>query len=201
MPMKNTLHDYLLDLDPLPEELKNGLIRNDLIQLVNAHTTLNHYHHKVLLLSAGMIPDRLYFVEKGLVRGYIEDNKGKEKTIFLWNDNSLMTDALNFVNQTPAGIYIEVMPNSTLQSISFQQLTHIFKRYDFIRNFMDKLPYYNKLYSHKSFYNFSRPSAWERYLDLKQRYAAVEQKISKEVIASFLEITPQYLSKMIKENR
>ena len=199
--IKQNLHDYLLDLDPVPEELKNGLKRNQLIQYIDAQISTNHHSHKVLILTAGMISDRIYFVQKGVVRGFINDEKGKEKTIFLWDDHSIMTDVDSFVNQIPSDIYIEVMANSTLTSISYQQLNCIFDHFPYTKIFLNHLSAYNKNYSHKSFYNFARPSAWERYQELLTRYINVEQKVSKEIIASFLEVTPQYLSKMIKENR
>lgn len=199
--IKQNLSDYLLDLDPMPEELKNGIIRSELIRYINSRISTSHHSHRVLIMTAGMIPDRIYFIVKGVVRGYRTDEKGKEKTIFLWDDHSIMTDVNSFIHRTPTDIYLEVMPNSTLNSISYQQLIDIFESFPFIKRFMNKLPVYNNEYSHKSFYNFSRPSAWERYQELLQRYPCVEQKVSKEIIASFLEVTPQYLSKMIKDNR
>ncbi|WP_158799774.1 Crp/Fnr family transcriptional regulator [Pedobacter sp. L105] len=199
--IKQNLTDYLLDLDPMPEELKNGMIRSELIQYVNSRISTSHHNHRVLILTAGMIPDRIYFIVKGVVRGYKTDEKGKEKTTFLWDDHSIMTDVNSFIHRTPTDIYLEVMPNSTLNSISYQQLIDIFERFPFINRFMSKLVVYSNKYSHKSFYNYAKPSAWERYQELLDRYPYVEQKVSKEIIASFLEVTPQYLSKMIKENR
>jgi len=199
--IKQYLHDYLLDLDPMPDELKNGLIRNELIQCVNSQISTSHHSHKVLILTAGMIPERIYFVEKGVVRGYRDDAKGKEKTIFLWDDHSIMADIDSFIHRTPSDIYIEVMPNSILTSISFQQLRNIFDCYPFIKKVLNKLSLCQNEYSHKRFYNFAKPSAWERYQELLKCYPHVEQKVSKETIASFLEVTPQYLSKMIKVNR
>lgn len=199
--MKQNLYDYLLDLDPMPEELKNGLIRSELIRFVNSQISTSHHSHRVLILTAGMIPDRIYFVERGVVRGYRDDAKGREKTIFLWDDHSIMTDVDSFIHRTPSDIYIEVMPNSILTSISYQQLNNIFESFPYTRRFLTRLALYNNEYSHRSFYNFAKPSAWERYLELLIRYPHVQQKVSKEIIASFLEVTPQYLSKMIKENR
>lgn len=199
--IKHNLLDYLLDLEPMPEELKNGTLRNELIQQVNAQISTSHHHHRVLLLTAGMIPDRIYFVEKGVVRGYLNDEKGKEKTTFLWDEHSIMTAAESFIHRTPSEIYIEVMPNSILSSISYQQLSHVFENFPYIRKFMERLSLYQNEYSYRCFYNFAKPSAWERYLELLHRYPQVEQKISKETIASFIEVTPQYLCKMIKENR
>lgn len=199
--IKQHLHDYLFDLDPMPDELKNGLIRTELISYVSSQVSTSHHSHKVLLLTAGMVPDRLYFVEKGVVRGFKYDEKGKEKTIFLWDDHSLMTDMDSFIHRTPSDIYIEVMPNSILTSISYQQLNGVFENFPYISRFMGRLPIYSNEYSYKCFYNFAKPAAWERYQELKVRYPNVEQKVSKEIIASFLEVTPQYLCKMIKENR
>lgn len=199
--IKQNLLDYLLDLDPMPEELKNGIIRNELISYVNSQISTSHHSHKVLILTAGMIPDRIYFVQKGVVRGYKDDEKGKEKTIFLWDEHSIMTVTDNFIHRTPSDIYIEVMPNSILTSISYQQLNDIFENFPYIKRFLSKLEVYQNEYSYKCFYNFAKPSAWERYLELLTRYPHVEQKISKETIASFIEVTPQYLSKMIKANR
>jgi len=199
--IKQSFHDYLLDLDPMPDELKNGLIRNELIQYVDSQITTSHHNHKVLILAAGMIPDRIYFVQKGVVRGYTDTENGKEKTIFLWDDHSIMTDVESFIHRTPSNIYIEVMPNSILTSISYQQLINIFESFPYTRRILNRLQLYQNEYSHRCFYNFSKPSAWERYQELLQRYPHVEQKVSKETIASFLEVTPQYLCKMIKENK
>ncbi|TPE42447.1 winged helix-turn-helix domain-containing protein [Pontibacter mangrovi] len=41
-------------------------------------------------------------------------------------------------------------------------------------------------------------SAWERYLDLLQTHPRIEQKVSKEVIASCLGVTPQSLSRLLR---
>lgn len=199
--IKHTLLDYFLDLDPMPEELKNGILRNELIQQLSSQITISQHHHKVLLLTPGMIPDRIYFVEKGVVRGFQDSGKGKEKTTYLWNEHSISALAENFIHRTPSEIYIEVMPQSVLSSISYQQLHHVFESFPGLKRFLENLLRHQNEYSYKCFYNFAKPSAWERYLQLLTRYPQVEQKISKETIASFIEVTPQYLCRMIKENR
>jgi hypothetical protein len=40
---------------------------------------------------------------------------------------------------------------------------------------------------------------WERYLRLLETHPRAEEYISKEIIASFLNITPQSLSRMLRE--
>ena len=42
-------------------------------------------------------------------------------------------------------------------------------------------------------------SPWERYLDLLSTHPGIELRISKEIIASYLNIAPQTLSKMLRE--
>jgi hypothetical protein len=44
-------------------------------------------------------------------------------------------------------------------------------------------------------------SAWERYTDLLEAHARIEQKVSQDIIASYLGITPWSLSRLKKEHR
>ena len=198
--VKQKLYDYLFDINPLPDELKNGMNRNEVIQLVNTQTRTSYHSHRVLLLTAGNISDHLYFIEKGVVRGYIYDQKKKEKTIWLWDENTIVTDVPSFIHRIPSEIYIETMPDTTLTTLSYNQLENIFISFPFLRPFLNTMAAQYTRYSNKRFYDLGL-SAWERLEEIRLAYPKLEQKISKEIIASFLGITPQHLSRIIKVKR
>jgi len=198
--IKEKLYDYLFDINPLPDELKNGMNRNDIIQYVNTQTRNSYHSHRVLLLTAGNISDHLYFVEKGVVRGYIYDQKNKEKTIWIWDENSIVTDVNSFIHRIPSEIYIEAMPETTLTTLSYHQLENVFICFPFLRPFLSTIAAQHARYSNKRFYDLGL-SAWERLEEVRRAYPKLEQKIPKEIIASFLGITPQHLSRIIKEKR
>lgn len=198
--VKQNLHDYLFDLYPLPDELKDGIKRNDLIQFISSRISTTHHSRRVLIQAEGMIPDRIYYVKQGLVRGFKYDKtKNKEKTVSLWDTNGLVSDAAGFIHQTPSNLFIEVMSDTILASLSYGQLIEIFNHFPFIRPFMGALVEYDIQYSNKS-YSDRTVNAWERLVNMRNNYQNLDQLVSKEVIASFLEITPQHLCKIIKDN-
>jgi hypothetical protein len=198
--VKQNLCDYLFNIYPLPDELKDGIRRNELIQFINARLSVSYYSRRVLIQAEGMISDRIYFVNQGLVRGFTYDKvRDREKTVSLWDATALVTDASGFIHQTPSKLFIEVMPDTLLSSLSYGQLVEIFTLFPFIRSFMGVLMEYDFQYSNKRFAD-RHLSAWERLVHMRKSYQNLDQLVSKEVIASFLEITPQHLCKIIKEN-
>lgn len=201
---KENLSDYFLDLNPPPAELRNGIIRSEVIQFVNSQEVTSFASRTpVQVLTSGMVSDRIYFVEIGYVIGFNYDVEKDYKNVsYIWNENSLMTDVDSFVRRKPSHLYIEVMPHSKLKSISYQQLNEMFDSFPFTRQFLETLILDKEKYGKKIFYEDNiNISAWERYKEMKRRYPKIEQMIAKEVIASFLDVTPQHLSRMIREKR
>lgn len=198
--VKQNLCDYLFDIYPLPDELKDGIKRNELTQFINSRISVTSHNRRVLIQAEGMVPDRIYYVEKGLVRGFKYDKaKNKEKTVSLWDAKGLVADASSFIHQTPSNLFIEVMPDTLLSSISYGQFLELFASFPYIRSFFGSLLEYDILYSNQRFTD-RNIAAWDRLVHMRNNYQNLDQLVSKEVIASFLEITPQHLSKIIKDN-
>jgi CRP-like cAMP-binding protein len=195
------LFEVLFSMNPLPKELTNEANRKDLMEYINSKIGFSHHSHRQLLLNPGQIADHIYFVENGMVRGYYDDElKEKEYTICLWDEQTIITEPQSFLKRTPSQLYIEVMPGSRLLSISRQQLSDIIDAFPYAEIFTRCLMLQYVSYHTKRTHDLISLSAWERYLDLLQRHPKIEQKISKEIIASYLGITPQSLSRLIKDN-
>ena len=187
-------------MNPLPEDLKNEINRNAIIESINSKLGFSYHTHRQLLLNAGQIADHIYFVENGMVRGYFYDElKNKEHTVCLWDDQSIITDPVSFLTGVSSQLYIEVMPGSKLLSISRQKLREVFDAFPYAEIFTRCLTLQYVAYHSKRTHDLIAHSAWERYLALLQKHPKIEQKISKEIIASYLGITPQSLSRLIKE--
>src|ERR1700677_3246519 len=61
-----------------------------------------------LIVRPGDIAGRIYFIEKGLIRGYrIKDNK--ERTKYFMDEGEIFISIRSFLTQTPAKEYIECM--------------------------------------------------------------------------------------------
>jgi len=162
---------------------------------------ISHFTYKQLLLCAGQPAEHIYFVQQGFARGfYYDESTGRQVTLFLWDERSVVVAANSFFLKKPADIYIEVMPGSVLLSLSQRQVKEIFELYPATETLGHALTLQYKAFHKKRTLSFLTLSAWERYLDLLQTHPRIEQKVSKDVIASYLGITPQSLSRLLKAN-
>ncbi len=196
------LFDILSSFEPLPKKLldKNFVenLKNYLIPIL----ATSFYTRKQLLLSAGQLAKHIYFLEKGFARGfYMHPHTKKEVTHFLWKQDSIITVPDSFFRQIPSYLFIEVMPQTQLIGFSYDQLMACKKAYPVIEVFSRNVILNYDAYEAKRNFDMVSLSAWDRYVHLLQTHPDIEQWVSKEVIASYLDITPQSLSRMLKQKR
>ncbi|MGN6530809.1 MAG: Crp/Fnr family transcriptional regulator [Ginsengibacter sp.] len=191
----------LFTTGPVPEKLMEIdfviKLANDLLPCI----AVSQYARRQLLLSAGHIAGHIYFSTKGMARGFYTHKRGKEVTDYLWNQHSFITVPASFFQQRPSHLFIDVMSGTELLSISFQDLSSCIEKYPVVEIFSRNviLQYHN--YEAKRSQDFTFLTAWERYLQLLKTHPDIEQQVSKEVIASYLHIEPQSLSRMLKKKK
>lgn len=191
----------LLHENPLATQLSDKSKQDKLKAYVESILAISHYNHKQILLSPGQPAEHIYFVQKGFARGYYyEEKSGREITLFLWDAQSIAVAANSFFLKQPADIYIEVLPGSMLLSLSQRQVAEVSDLFPAASVLCQTLILHYKAFHKKRTLSFLTRSAWERYLDLLQTHPHIEQKVSKDIIASYLGITPQSLSRLLKEN-
>ncbi len=184
----------------MPKKLTESSYVDALIEAINERLTVTEHRRRSLLLNAGHSSDYMYFVEVGLARCfYYDDRSGRELTSILWKEQSIVCDPVSFFQRKVSDINIEVMPGSLLLSLSYRQLQDIFSLFPeagiFARCVSLQYAYYFSQRSRQLAVN----SPWERYLALLSTHPDIELKVSKEIIASYLNIAPQTLSKMLRE--
>lgn len=192
--------DILLACGPLPQKLLDKDFLAKLISYLLPVIGTTSYTRRQLLLSAGHVAQYIYFSKSGFARGFfIEKKTGREITDFLWGDHSIITVPNSFFQQQPSQTFIEVMPGTELMSISFHDLKACIKKYPVVEIFSRNVILQYNAYESKRSHELSFLPAWERYLELLKIHPDIEQKVSKEVIASYLNIAPQSLSRMLKK--
>ncbi len=134
------------------------------------------------------------FVIEGCFRMYFVDEKGKEHNIQFAVENWWIGDIGSFHSQEPSKLYIEAIENSVILQI---------KKEDQLKLFVD-FPKFNRIFrvfTENALVNAQRrilqnisSTAEERYLDFLNRYPYFFNRISNVQIASYLGVTPEFLS-------
>lgn len=147
----------------------------------------------------GKTSNHMQFIQGGLVRVYTIDNQVKEITIQIGIENMWLNDLYSYITQTPSKNYIEVLEPTTILQIPRNDLKNLFKEVPPMESFTRlKLEQsYTRL--HNRTFNQLNNSAEERYLEFRSTYGHIENRVPQYIIASYLNLSPEHLSKVRKQ--
>jgi CRP-like cAMP-binding protein len=136
------------------------------------------------------------YVVKGSFRSYFIDNEGKEHTVQIALEDWFVSDFYSYITQSPASLYVEALEDSIILQMQYDEIEGLCKE-------IHHLSEYFRITTERAF-AFSRQralanlsmTAEERYLDLLARYPNMNQRVSQKVIASYLGMTPEFMSKI-----
>lgn len=138
------------------------------------------------------------YVVKGAFRSYFIDNDGKEHTVQIAIEDWFVSDFYSYITQTPATLYVEALEDSTIFQMTYKDIEGLCKE-------IHGLSEYFRISTEKAF-AFSRKralsnlsmTAEEKYLELLERYPDIVRRVPQKVIASYLGMTPEFMSKIRK---
>ena len=136
------------------------------------------------------------FVVSGLLKMYAVDKNGKDHNIQFASENEWIMDIGSFHSEKPSLLYIEAVEPSVILQINKSNLIYLFSNYkkfniDFrviIENKFVELQ--NRLLQNLIF------TAEERYLAFLEQYPKLSNRLPNTQIASYIGITPEFLSKV-----
>ncbi len=187
---------------------------NQILQNIQKHISLSEEEKKYfisvlemssvnkrqIILRQGQRCQKLYFVESGSLRAYNINDDGKESTIMFAIQDWWITDMNAFINQKPPLLSIETIQESSLVYIDFKTLEDLYIEIPKFERFF-RIIFQNAYIREqlKVLDNISSTTE-QRYLKFVDRYPKMLEKITQKQIASYLGVTPEFLS-AIKKNR
>nr|WP_315238581.1 Crp/Fnr family transcriptional regulator [uncultured Flavobacterium sp.] len=158
------------------------------------------YPKKTIILKEGDICKTINFVQSGTLRAFYRDQQGKESTIMFAVSDWWITDMACFINQQPAILNIETIEESYMLHLQKDDLDHLYLKIPkferFFRIIMQNAYIREQL---RVIQNLSL-TAEQRYYIFLEKYPQVVKQVTQKQIASYLGITPEFLS-MIKANK
>jgi len=152
-----------------------------------------------LILQKGDICKHHTFVVKGCFRMYTVDEKGKEHNLQFAIENWWITDIGSFYSEEPSLLYIEALENSTILQLAKEEQLKTFDNSLKFNKIFRSLTENALVSAHRRILENISSTAEERYLDFAKRYPYFFNRISNVQIASYLGVTPEFLSTIRKK--
>jgi CRP/FNR family transcriptional regulator, anaerobic regulatory protein len=98
----------------------------ELQKIIKSKTQIIHFYKNEIILKQGSICKNLYFIEKGLTRGYRIDDDGKDITNWFAPEDTLATSVYSFISQKPSFENIIALEDCTMLVISRKSLYELY---------------------------------------------------------------------------
>ena len=148
-----------------------------------------------ILVKQNTICNYVYFIEKGLTRTYYL-NDGKDITDWLSAENSFACSIVSFITRTPDRRIIELLEPSILWALHYDDLEQLYKQYHEIERLGRHLVSFGLIQVQQRFDDLHFASALQRYQTLMKTNPTFIQRVPLGMIASYLGITQETLSRI-----
>lgn len=188
--MTNLLFSHISRyINLLPEE----------VELFNSVLEKRSVPKKEYLLQQGHICRYDSFITKGCVKVCYTDEKGTECIIKFAPEDCWVIDLDSFLNHKPSFYYIQAIEDTELFQISLSNYQLLHKTIPAFQKFSSERWQNGFIALQQRIMQNLSMSAEGRYQHFKNKYPGLEQRIPQKLIASYLGITPEFLSMLRKK--
>ncbi len=149
-------------------------------------------------LNVGDQSDYFAIVEEGLFRIFYVDIEGKEAIKTFRSAGGVIGAYAEFLRGIPSRLCVEALTDSFISVVSAKDMLEVFKRSAQWEKIGRKITEQLYLEKEEREYQFLCLDAGARYKAFLRDYPGQEHKIPDYMVASYLGITPVYLSKLKK---
>lgn len=152
-----------------------------------------------VLLSPGQKCQHTFYVGNGLLRQYSLDNKGKEHVLQFAPEGWFMTDRESSYFGQESIYYIEALEDSRIFLIEEQHIIQLTNNFPGFAEFNNKLLHNHIRHLQQRINSLLSDTAEQRYLKFISTYPDLLLRVPQWMIASYLGITPEGLSRVRRE--
>lgn len=166
--------------------------------LLSGIKTLN-IKKKDFLLKEGQVCKANYFVEQGLIRMYFINEKGIEQVTQFALENWWIADYMSLTTQGSSHFYIQAVENSTIIAIEHHKQEKLLEKIPQLERYfrlMMQRAYAAAQMRVKFFHVHTKEENYRHFISMFPQFV---QRIPQYMLASYLGLTPEYLSELRKK--
>lgn len=169
------------------------------VETLSTYVKLKTFKKKDLLLREGQISNANYFVEKGLLRMYFNSEKGIEQVTHFALENWWLADYMSLMMQSPSHFNIQAIEDSEIVIIENLNQDELFEKLPQLEKYFRIIMQRANAASQMRVKYFQEQSKEENYRTFVAQFPSFIQRIPQYMLASYLGVTPEYLSELRKK--
>ncbi len=148
------------------------------------------------LVQEGQVSHRIHFICSGCLRFFFINEEGQEATRYIAFEDNFATALCSFISGNPSSEFLQALEYSEILYLSQDDFNHL----------IAIMPSFEKFYRHyleKAYVNNSNKlmslltlNATERYRQLLQQHPKIVQRLPNKMVASYLNISQETLSRL-----
>jgi CRP-like cAMP-binding protein len=148
------------------------------------------------LVQQGDVCKYSCFVVSGCTKTFYMDDEGQEHIMMFSIEDWWTSDMSSFINQTPADFNIQFLENTELIMLPHDVIEELYAQIPKLERLFRQIIEKAFIASQKRIVRNLSMTAKDKYLYFKNQYPEIEQRIPQYMVASYLGITKEFLSKI-----
>ncbi|MGS2762036.1 Crp/Fnr family transcriptional regulator [Sinomicrobium sp. M5D2P9] len=185
--MRETLRQHIEEIVPLTD---------DEFAFVATHFSVHNFKKREYLIRQGEDVTYTYFVVSGLLKLIYNDESGKEHILSFAMEDWWETDFLAFYSKIKATMSLQCLEDTCVLCISLEDYQKLCSGLPKMEHFFLKKATSGHIASQQRILSLLSSNAKERYEQLIKRYPSLFQRVPKTLIASYLGVSRETLSRL-----
>ena len=171
-------------------------LTDDEFETVLSYFSVRNFLKHQFIVQEGNPVRQNFFIVKGLVKSFQLSEEGKENIVQFAMDGYWVTDTEAFYQQKTAQLNINCLENCQTLSITHQNLEKLCAESDKMEYYFRKKAFNDIAQLQRRILCLIKGTAADRYHDLADNYPELIQRVPKAMIASYLGVSRETLSRM-----
>lgn len=165
---------------------------------VLSHFTVRRFRKHQFVVQAGSLVEFDHFVVSGLLTATYMNDKGKEHIVQFAMEDWWVSDYHAYVNQARATLNIECMEDTELLCLSFENKNKLCTELHALEHFFRVKSQSGYIALQKRILSLLNDDAHARYTQLLEQYPLLAQRLPKTLLAAYLGVSRETLSRFAK---
>lgn len=181
------------------QKLSGEILSEDEKLMIETHMKPRRFRKKQYFLQEGDVCKYTGFIVKGSARTFSVDEEGNENILKLSVENWWLADFESFYHLTPSQYNIQAIEDLEVLQVTNAEVEEFFKPILAFSAMMEVIKQNNAIANQNRMQAVIRYTAEERFSDFVNNYPHFLQRFPQNMIASYLGLSPETLSRLRKK--